>query len=46
LLFTLGSNLTNLASGAFEGEVSVVFNGGDKESVYEIVDFVVRDEFA
>jgi len=46
LLFTLGANLTNIDAGAYEGEVNVVFNGGDIETVYELVDFVVREEFA
>jgi len=46
LLFTLGANLTNIDAGAYEGEVNVVFNGGDIETVYELVDFVIREEFA
>jgi len=46
LIFSLGNNLTSINAGAYEGEVNVVFSSGIIETVYEVVDFVVRDDFS
>jgi len=40
-----GSNLDQSA-GNYEGEIEVVFNGGARETVYETIDFVLREDFA
>jgi hypothetical protein len=34
-----------LDEGYYEGEVEVVASGGTRETVYEIVDFYLREDF-
>ena len=46
LIFSFGNNLSSLAAGAYEGEVNVVFSDGSIETVYEVVDFVAREDFS
>jgi hypothetical protein len=38
-----GTTLVGL-SGAYEGEIEVTFANGDKQSVYDLLKFVVRDQ--
>ena len=46
LIFPFGNNLLNLDPGQYEGEVQVTFSDGSVESIFERIDFVVRDQFA
>jgi len=39
-----GTNL-NLAEGFYEGEISIQYNGGTTETIYDVLDFYVRDDF-
>jgi hypothetical protein len=39
-----GANL-DLAAGLYEGEVEVTFSNSNIETIYEIIDFQVRDDF-
>jgi hypothetical protein len=39
-----GANL-DLAAGLYEGEVEVTFANSNIETIYEIIDFQVRDDF-
>tara|TARA_R100000426_G_C4816448_1_gene108630 strand:- start:862 stop:1194 length:333 start_codon:yes stop_codon:yes gene_type:complete len=46
LTFAFGNNLASIDAGTYEGEVNVVFSDGSIETVFEVVDFVVRDDFS
>ena len=46
LLFAIGNNLASIDAGSYEGEVSVTFSDGSIETVYEVADFVIRDDFS
>lgn len=45
-IFVFGSGDLDLNAGDYEGEVEVVFNSGVRETVYETVNFVLREDFA
>lgn len=45
-IFAFSNTQLNLNPGKYEGEVEVETSAGVKESVYEIVDFVLREDFA
>ena len=45
-IFAFSSSQLDLNPGKYEGEIEVTFDSGAKESVYEIVDFVLREDFA
>ena len=36
----------NIAAGKYEGEVEIVFDNGNRETVYEILEFLLREDFA
>ncbi len=44
-LFQFSSANLNLQPGLYEGEVEVTFNNSNIETVYETIDFKVRDDF-
>lgn len=44
--FVFSSGQLNLDAGNYVGEVEVVFQTGVRETVYEIIDFVLREDFA
>lgn len=43
--FVFAEGDLNVAEGFYEGEVEVVFSSGTRETVYEIIDFFVREDF-
>lgn len=45
-VFVFANGQLGLAPGDYEGEVEVVFDTGARETVYEIIDFVLRQDFA
>lgn len=45
-LFAFSGSQLDIESGDYEGEIEVVFNGGTRETVYETIDFVLREDFA
>jgi len=45
-IFAFSSGQLDLDAGNYEGEVEVVFDTGTRETVYEIIDFVLRRDFA
>ncbi len=44
-LFQFSAANLNLQPGLYEGEVEVTFNNSNIETVYETIDFKVRDDF-
>lgn len=44
-IFVFGTNDLDLAAGDYEGEIEVVFNSGTRETVYEIIEFNLREDF-
>ena len=44
--FDFGSNLVGLAAGEYEGEIELT-NSGDsnKETVFEVIKFIIREDF-
>lgn len=45
-IFVFSNGQLDLSPGDYEGEVEVVFDTGTRETVYEIIDFVLRRDFA
>ena len=45
-IFAFSAGQLDLAAGDYEGEVEVVFDTNGRETVYEIIDFVLRRDFA
>ena len=45
-LFIFSSGQLDLDPGYYEGEVEAVLSGGTRETVYDIVDFYLRADFA
>ena len=45
-IFAFSNGQLDVESGKYEGEVEVTFDTGVKESVYEVIDFVLREDFA
>lgn len=44
-VFVFTSQNLNLAAGLYEGEVEVTFPNNNVETIYEIIEFQVRDDF-
>tara|TARA_R110000737_G_scaffold137657_1_gene168596 strand:- start:339 stop:680 length:342 start_codon:yes stop_codon:yes gene_type:complete len=44
-IFLFASGNLDIDAGEYEGEIEVVFNGGARETVYEIISFVMREDF-
>lgn len=45
-VFAWGATTLNVPAGDYEGELEVTFSNGDKQSVYELVKFKVREDFS
>lgn len=45
-IFLFSSGQLDIDAGYYEGEVEVVFQSGTRETVYEVVEFYVREDFA
>ena len=45
-LFVFGDSDLNIDAGEYEGEIEVVFDSGARETVYEVIDFILREDFA
>lgn len=45
-IFIFSSGQLDVDAGYYEGEVEVVFQSGTRETVYEVVEFYVREDFA
>lgn len=45
-IFIFASGQLDIDAGYYEGEIEVVTSGGTRETVYEIIDFYVREDFA
>lgn len=46
VVFAWGPTTLNVAAGDYEGEVEVTFSNGSRQSVYELLKFKVREDFA
>jgi hypothetical protein len=44
-LFQFSAANLDLAAGFYEGEVEITFSNSNVETIYEIIDFQVRDDF-
>lgn len=44
VVFTFDGTKLDQDSGKYEGEIEVTYSGGGIESVFDLVDFVIRDE--
>ena len=45
-IFVFSAGQLDLDPGEYEGEVEVVFDTGTRETIYDILDFVLRKDFA
>ena len=45
-IFLFSTGQLDIDAGYYEGEVEVVFDSGTRETVYEVVEFYVREDFA
>ena len=45
-IFPFSSGQLDINAGEYEGEVEVVFQTGTRETIYEKLDFVLREDFA
>ncbi len=45
-IFIFASGQLDIDAGYYEGEIEVVSNSGTRETVYEVIDFYVREDFA
>jgi len=39
------SNLANRDAGNYEGEIEITYADGTKETVFELINFIIREEF-
>lgn len=46
LVFSWGPTTLNVEPGDYEGEVEVTFSNGARQTVYELLKFKVREDFA
>lgn len=44
--FNFSAVQTNLDPGKYEAEVEIIFDNGNRETVFEILEFQVREDFA
>lgn len=44
-VFQFGATDLSIAAGLYEGEIEVTYSGGDVESVFEVLEFIIRDDF-
>lgn len=43
--FNFAGGVLNIEQGRYEGEIEITFPGGDKQTVYEPVQFYLREDF-
>lgn len=46
VIFVFDEGQLDIASGEYTGEVEVIFLNGNRETVYEIVDIIIREDYA
>lgn len=46
VVFNFSSGQLDIDAGHYEGEIEVVFNSGTRETVYETLNFFLREDFA
>jgi hypothetical protein len=46
VIFAFANGQLDLDEGQYEGEVEVVFDTGTRETIYEVIDFTLRRDFA
>lgn len=44
-IFVFGAGNLDIDAGEYEGEIEVLFNGGTRETVYETLNFLMREDF-
>lgn len=44
-IFAFSSSNLSIDAGRYEGEVEVLFPNQDIETVFEVIDFIIRDDF-
>ena len=45
-IFIFSAGQLNVTSGEYEAELEVVFNDGTRETVFETIDFTLREDFS
>jgi|TARA_R100000479_G_scaffold171796_1_gene115682 hypothetical protein len=45
-IFVFTTGQLNVTSGEYEAEIEVVFSDGTRETVYETIDFTLREDFS
>jgi len=45
-IFVFTSGQLNIGSGEYEAEIEIVFNDGTRETVFETIDFTLREDFS
>jgi len=46
VIFAFSASQLNQTPGEYEGEVEVLFDSGQRETVYQTIDFFIREDFA
>ena len=46
VIFAFTGSQLDIDAGEYEGEIEVTFNSGSIETVYEVIDFALRNDFA
>jgi hypothetical protein len=46
VIFAFNGSQLDQVPGEYEGEVEVVYDSGQRETIYESIDFVIREDFA
>jgi len=46
VVFAFNGSQLNQTPGEYEGEVEVLFDSGQRETVYQTIDFFIREDFA
>lgn len=45
-VFSFTGSQLDLSPGEYQGEVEVIFDSGQRETVYQIIEFFIREDFA
>ena len=45
-IFVFTTGQLSITSGEYEAEIEVIFNDGTRETVYEVIDFTLREDFS
>ena len=46
IIFTFNGNQLDQTPGDYEGEVEVTYESGQRETIYQLIDFFIREDFA